>query len=260
VQGIAEADARATLEQMIGRWLRRDAVIYDGTVSAKDNQSLGQPPPPPGQAGFTDQTITSQPAFAKLTSAAQILAQGTNYDDAKVLEVHGTTSHQYVTLEQVKAQPGMTIAQIILGDRSSGGNTATCTGCAPAFAGFPATLSIANFDATRVITVTDGTGTKKDVTLHVAVTADLTGRDPCKLTFDDLMQANGDTAQPQGFVAVGDEMVWHRTGTASAIPPPQRGQCGGTAYTIDLYVNRKNLGDYGVRNFVAGQVGVICPP
>src|SRR5262249_10011120 len=149
-------------EAFVGRWLRRDAVMYRGTIEAKDNQGLGQPPPPPGQAGFTDQTIPSQPAFATLEAAKQILSSGTNYDDARVLAVHGTTTHQYVSLSQVAAQPGLTIANMILGDTSVGGNDATCNGCAPGFAALPANLAIAALDATRVIQVTNGSGQKSD--------------------------------------------------------------------------------------------------
>lgn len=258
VQGFAEDEGRARLERLFGRWLRRDAVVYGGTVSAQDNQGLGQPPPEPGQAGFTDQTIPSQPAFATLESEAHILASGTTYDDAKVLSVHGTTTHQYVPLSQVAAQPGLTIAGIILGDTSTGGNTGTCTSCAPSFSALPAKLAIAGLDATRVIQVTDGNGQKSDFTLHIKVDASLDAVEPCALSFDDLIHANG-TFDPPAFVANGNEMVWQHSGTAP-MPAASKGVCGGTAYTIDLYVNRTNLADYGVRNFQAGKVGVICPP
>src|SRR5206468_287343 len=110
--------------------------------------------------------IPSQPAFATLESAAQILASGTTYDDAKVLTVHGTTTHQYVPLSQVAAQAGLTIAGIILGDTSVGGNTGTCTNCAPQFSGLPVKLEITGLDATRVIPVTNGSGQKSDFTLR----------------------------------------------------------------------------------------------
>jgi hypothetical protein len=255
VQGFAESGASSKIDQLVGRYLRREAVIYRGTVDAHDTQGLGFPPPPPGQSGNTDQTMPSQPAFATLTRGNGTVLEGMAFTDADVLAVHGVTTMQYVQFAQVKSQPGVTFANVILGDTSSGGNTTSCTGCTVSFAELPATLSFSNLTGTAMIPVTDGTGKNKNVMLEVVASVSLDAVAPCDLTFDDL-----ETTGPAGFVLEGDEMVLHDKGTDDSTPPASRGQCGGTAYTIDLYVNRSNLADYGVRNFRMGATGVLCPP
>lgn len=246
VQGIAEADGLGKLDRLVGRFLREEAVVYHGTIEATQSP------------GADAKTLPEQGAIAGLTRGNEELLGGEGFSGADVLVVHGVDSDAYVQFSQVKEQPGVTWVGTILGDDSVGGDTTSCTDCAPAFAELPAKISFESLTATSTIQVNDETGTPQDVTLEVDASATLDAVDPCELTFEDLLLVNHGTG-PLHFVQEGDEMVLHDAGVAP-IPPSAPGMCGGTAYTIDLYVNLSDLADFGVRNYEPGEVGVDCPP
>jgi hypothetical protein len=248
VQGIAEGGGLGKLDRLVGRFLRQEAVVYHGMIEARETQS----------PGGTAQTLPQQSAIAGLTRGNEELLGGEGFSGADVLIVHGVESGAYVQFSQVKEQPGVTWVGTILGDNSVGGDTTSCTDCTPAFAEFPAEISFESLTATSTIQVNDETGTPQDVTLEVAASVTLDAVAPCDLTFEDLILVNHGTG-PLPFVQEGDEMILHDSGVAP-IPPTAPGMCGGTAYTIDLYVNLSDLADYGVRNYEPGEVGVDCPP
>lgn len=176
-----------------------------------------------------------------MTRGNEALFGGEGFGDADVLIVRGIESGQYVQFSQVKEQPGVTWVGTILAGDSVGGETTSCLDCAPAFAEFPAEISLESLTATSTIQLNDENGTPQDVTLEVAASVTLDAVAPCDLTFEDLLLVNHRT--PLAFVQEGDEMVLHDSGVAP-IPPPAPGMCGSTEYTIDLYVNLSDLSDY----------------
>jgi hypothetical protein len=182
-QEAAEQSGLSTLDEYVGQYLRGEALIYQGTISAHDNQGLGLPPPSPGQAGFTDQTIPEQPAFATLTTGGQVLVNGQVMSGAMQLTDHGTTSHQYVGFFQSKSEPNVTTVSIILGDNAYGGDQAQCTSCAPDLSTLPTSIDLKAFKGTAIVPVSDSSGVSHNFTLEVDATTSLTALAPCALTF-----------------------------------------------------------------------------
>ncbi len=228
-QGTIEADALSSLDQLIGRYVRGDILIYRGTVTEHDNQTV-YGLDADGSIAFTDAIATLSSSDANFFLFIAPLCQ-----DA--LAVFG----------QLQQDPTTTLAYPIgrtMSDELDGG----CTGsCAPSFASKPSNIAWTNV-------------TFSDASLHPqpfqsTSTVDLRQQPPCSLTWDDVASASSPTVYPEAsfglgeFRRVGNEMVYQYTGTWSG-PAAAGGPCVPLfSFSIDVFVNLSNLADYGVRNF-----------
>jgi hypothetical protein len=232
VESYVEGQALVQLDAYLGTYLRGEATVYRGTLSAHDNQGVLGPPPSHGFPGYESQTIRPGPAVAALT-----LSQG-----IASLTVHSSAAHKYVVLQQSKSDPSTTSVGIILADKSSGGNTGTCTHCVPDFAARPGSIDFSNIESSQVVNIGSSGPQNQDVTLHTYATASLELVPPCMVTFEDLEELNA--ASGLTFVSQDTEWVYELAGQAY---DPKTG-CA-VSYTVELYVSATNLADYGVRSF-----------
>jgi hypothetical protein len=248
VRATVEAKRLAELDLLVGRYLRGDAAVYLGTLSAHDNQSVFGDPSTPL---WLDQSIPPGEALASLA-----------VDDVQAtLAVVGSSQGKGIVFRQARDSPMVTETSIILDSRTSGGPSASCTDCAPSFLDRPAAIAWADLDASY-------TGAEPIAPYHVVSTVNLRLESPCSVTWEQLVALdvkvtteNSPSGGLSGFAQVGEEMVWHASGAVQTVPP-QPHNCVGQSvpYTIDLYVSRANLAVYGVRNFSAGPVQPVCGP
>jgi hypothetical protein len=241
VQEAAEGTQLAALDAMIGRYLRGEVPAYRGSWQASDNQGvLG------AQPNWENKSIPASALIASLD------VQGNEAS----LWVHSPSRHQYILMQQSKSNPGVTQVSIILGDSSTGGGTASCTGCAPDFFSRPTTLDLSDLSATASVMVNNSEGDEVNVTLKVNVRATLGIATPCSLEFSDLAEL-GTQFGVVRFEVDGDEMVSH---VFDDVMGPTNGACNReTSYTLDAFVSLANLADYGVRNYEQGSTTMLCP-
>jgi hypothetical protein len=269
----ASAQGLAKLEDLVGRWLRGDVVVYRGTVHAHDNASALANTEVYGPR--PDGVIADQPALAALDLHP---TRGGDFSPVRedgpgqsaTLVVHATTDKLLFTLGQSDAQTTTTLASFIEGDHTTATLATSCDGCAPSFWAKPATLAI-DLETSTVVTVFQGyagqDGHDVDVTAHTWATAALTRADACSLRWEDLVVLDGLTGPNEfssdlglsDFKLEGGDYVWHDGGAFSG--PPYNGKCyTSTSYKIDLYIDAADLGRYGTRNFVLGTSQTMCPP
>jgi hypothetical protein len=272
VQTYAEAQGLAFLDAFVGSYLRGNTTVYTGTLSAHDNQSVLGADCVNDSGECANQAISEGPAVASLDQA----------DGGETLSVNSLGAQQYVVFQQNSGAPGVTTVSIILRDGTSGGNSGTCTGCAPSFANKPHSIAIQNLTSTAYVAVTvidAGPGVTDagvildayaGAELNTYASTSLTLATPCDLTWNDLVALNslsppsslGETTIAN-FVQQGNDMVAVMQGSAYSYSPDAESGCT-TNYTLDLYVNLSNLADYGVRNYTvvdvdAGYYEPICP-
>lgn len=203
-QAYATTAALVALDALIGRYLRGDVVVYTGTLSAHDDQSVLGPdcPGDGGNVACANNSIASGPAVASLVTSNGVTS----------LNVHSLAEHKYVVFQQgapdggVGAGAGVTTVGLVLSDQYSGGNSGTCVGCAPAFASAPQSITIQNLVSSDLVPNLDAavpdaagldgatTDANLEATLHTYATASLTRATPCELTWADLVELNTFTA------------------------------------------------------------------
>jgi hypothetical protein len=240
LQQQAESEALAALDKYVGVYLRGDATVYRGTLSAQDNQGvLHESSGSPDGGTLHNQTIPSGPAVAALT-----IASGT-----ATLTVHSVNAYKHIVLTQEVKDSSTTNIGIILAEGAAGGNSGSCAGCVPGFTARPQTISFSGVNVSQVVNLN---GRSKDRSLHISATASLELVTPCGIQFSDLAALNANSGllfQPRGdeYVAVvtGGGYTW--TGPHNYYTYKQ--------YTLELYVSATNLASYGVRNFEEVEAG-----
>jgi len=239
----AEAQGLAFLDGFLGPYVRGEMPVYQGILTAHDNQGVLGAPPMNGSPGYTNQSIPEGPAVAALTVAGK----------TATLTVHSLSQHEYMVLEQDEGQPGVTSVGIILSDTVGGGNSGTCSGCVPAFRDKPATIDFAGASATSVVNL-DVFADADNVTLHTYAAANLELTPPCSITFEEVAELSAATGVT--FVPMASEWVGEWSGVAV------RDTLGLSycvvPFTIELYVSASNLAVYGVRNLELTEN--TCPP
>lgn len=261
------------LDQTFGQYLRGDVLVYRGTV-----QGSAMGATPPGYDTVPEETIAAGPAFARLAFAPGLESDWIVGSSAHapfvdgnqaMLTVHSLANDQYMVFEQPESDPSMTATSGIAMVRTTNLLTPTCSGCAPSFWTRPATIAFDLSAAGTVTTVTAGADATTSIDQPVTTTASvqLTVVPPCTLTFDNFETLNEVTGPSEfsavglaSFVLTGGEWIWHTGSTVETKPPSSHGQCDGQSfsYTIELYVNAANLGDFGVRNYVQGPTQSVC--
>jgi hypothetical protein len=239
----AEAQGLAFLDGVLAPYVRGEVPLYQGTLTAHDNQGVLGAPPTNGSPGYMNQSIPEGPAVAALSVVGK----------TATLTVHSLSQHKYMVLEQDESQPGVTSIGIILSDTVGGGNSGTCSGCVPAFRDKPATIDFAGANATSAVNL-DVFGDADNVTLHTYAAANLELTPPCSITFEEVAELSADTGVT--FVPTGSEWVGELSGVAV------RDTLGvsycDVPFTIELYVSASNLAAYGVRNLELTENA--CPP
>jgi hypothetical protein len=266
-----EAQWLAALDGLIGQYLRGDVIVYRGTIqgSAKTEALPGSDPIP-------ETTIPEGAALASLIFRspsvsfwAPIAPAAFVNGNQALLTVRSLADDQYMVFGQPESDPTMTATSGIQAGATQNVLMATCSDCASSFWARPAAIT---FDLAAAGTVTtvyygfDGTSSA-DQAVSTAASVQLSAFPPCNLTFGDLTTLNEAPGINQGssvfltsFVLTGGEWVFHTTSNVITKDPSAHGACDGQSfqYTIDLYVNAANLGDYGVRNYVPGPTQAIC--
>jgi hypothetical protein len=239
----AEAQGLAFLDGFLAPYVRGEVSVYQGTLTAHDNQGVLGAPPSNGTPGYVNQSIPEGPAVAALSVAGK----------TATLTVHSLSQHEYTVLEQDESQPGVTSVGIILSDTVGGGNSGTCSGCVPAFRDKPATIDFPDASATSVVNL-DVLGDADNVTLHTYAAANLELTQLCSITFEEVAELSAATGVT--FVAMGSEWVGEWSGVAV------RDMLGvsycAVPFTIELYVSASDLAAYGVRNLELTEN--TCPP
>jgi hypothetical protein len=260
VQAYATVQGLVALDTLIGNYLRGDVMVYTGTLSAHDDQSVLGPdcPGDGGNVACVNNSIATGPAVASLVTTNGVTS----------LDVHSLAQHKYVVFQQgapdggVGAGAGVTTVGLVLSDQYSGGNSGTCVGCAPPFASGPESITIQNLVSSVLVpnldaAVRDGgtTDANLEATLHTYAAASLTRATPCELTWADLVELNtfttSDAPSLGSFVEQGGEWVTELLGNLymeDTDGGEYESYCS-VAYELELYVNASNLADYGVRNF-----------
>jgi hypothetical protein len=260
-----------TVDRLVGTYLRGDVTVYRGTAKAHDNASALANTAVYGPR--PDGVIAAGPALALLDVRAPsggdwLPPRPDPPGKSAILVVHAVPASLHFILEQPLAQPALTEGGLLSGVATTASLVTSCTGCAPSFAGRPATIVFQDLTTTGVVSVFMGYagqgGKDVNVTATVVASADLALAPPCSLGFDDLVILDSATGPNEidltlsSFVLIGNEMVWHTAGSFSV---PSMGKCSiSTPYTIDVFVDRSDLSRVGTRNFVLGTPAQQCAP
>jgi hypothetical protein len=267
----ATATSLQTMDRLIGPYLRGEVAVYRGTMKAHDNASAlanvaVYGPRPDGD-------IALGPALARVE--VHVASTG-DWGPPKSaisgnlasLVLRSVATGDHVVLSQLDTDATTTLATLVGKDREFVTLTSSCTGCMADLAAKPANLALSGLTTTGTTTSFQGYagqgGQDVAVTVHTTVSADLTKVAACDLRFEDLVAANVITgpneshAGLENAIDTGTELVWHETGS---IGGPGGHTCADiTAYTIDRFVKKSDLGVYGARNFVLGATTQICAP
>jgi hypothetical protein len=250
VRDQAESDAATALDLLLGRYVRGEALVYRGSVSASDTESIFNTIPPPDPPAYTDHTMTSVEAIAGLVIGGA--------DPQATLQLVSLSEEEIVIFQQIQSVSGVTKVNGILSLNEFGGPVAPCSGCAPDLLARPTTIAWTAQDAVW-------TDTSLAADYHVRSSVNLAVESPCDLTWDEMVAVDAYTyaAGNQGlgkFVGNGNEMVFHQRAVVTTANPSAHGACDGqqVPYSIDLYVNLSDLSVYGARNYVAGAPVSIC--
>jgi hypothetical protein len=237
VQAHAESQGLLMLDRLFGRYLRGEIAVYRGSASARDNQNLS--------SGFPD--APDEVLSANGTALAQL--------DAQRLAITSPCENKTFDVQQQSGAAAQTTVSGIGTETSPSGLSGGCLDCVPDLSTPPETMAWTNAEAAGGPNdYPNGAGA-----FHSISSANLRRESPCSLTWDELVVLNAGRGSIDGFVHVGNEMVWHASGTITTKQPTGR-VCDGMAvmYTIDLYVNLANLSDYGTRNFQTGSTEPVC--
>jgi hypothetical protein len=276
VKSYVTAQALIGLDALIGSYLRGDSIVYTGTLAAHDDQSvLGSDCPADGGyvAPCSNQSISNGPAVASLTTSQGVAS----------LAVHSVSQHKYVVFQQGGSDgggfaTGVTAVGLVLPDNFAGGNSGTCTGCAPSFANAPSTITFDNLVSLTEVPNLDASvpdasapdaavvDANTEALLRTYATASLTRATPCELTWYDLVELNvlNSTSAPGlgSFTLQGGE--WSTVAKGNVETETASGDYCSVSYSLEVYVNASNLADYGVRNYQtfipdAGYYENTCP-
>jgi hypothetical protein len=251
VFGIVAPQHLAQLDHLVGQYAKGTTPVYRGSFSARDNRGSVEP-------SIGDDVLSTTDAVASLATAP-VPGGGAS---AETLTVFSPTDHRHVALTQTTTQTGTpqsTTVSMVLDDGVSGGVTASCAGCAPAFAQGP--TSIAATDP--VATGTWGTGES----MTVSVSGSLSRMGAATLVFDDVVHLNqasySDAQAIQKLAPSGGEMsatLEDELHEPTTVPPGKSFyECHHvTSYAIDWYVTRANLASYGVRNLRIEKAQTCC--
>lgn len=266
---MAESRALQGLDRLIGRFLRRDAIVYRGTVAAESVDAADNSTFP--------HTVTTRlvagPALAMLATV------GDGPGEATFLQIHSLGANRYAFFEQRSSQPETTwgrpfgdgdpedALRFDMSDRS-------CTSCAPTFASHPEAIDFAPID-TKGVAATSQAGGMVDVPIETKVTAKLEAAPPCTLTWEELARLvpqvePGNVFYPSldaaSFQVEGDELVAHRLNYYDG-PTGEPCTYGNhpysserVEYAIDLWIKRANLARSGVRNYREISRRLVCGP
>jgi hypothetical protein len=236
IQSQAEATQLTVLDTLFGRYLRGDVKAYRGAFQASDNY----------QTVVADGgAIAEGPGIGSLE-----VATGT-----ATLTLHSVTEHAFLSFQQSQSNPSFSVVGVILSDGSTGGDTATCTGCLPNLFQDPNAISLTGFMTTGFDASANGDDGEN---IKIYASGSLTLAPPCSLDLPGLVELAPPSVSAPHFAPSGSVSVWHVNGSVEEYP---QGACmTETPYTIDLYVNPQNLADYGVMNYQQGTTGNQCPP
>jgi len=253
----AEGGALVVLDDLVGRYLRGDVLVYRGTANAHDNAGvIGEAAQSPN---FSDETLPDGPVLAGLelrpASPDDYSPPKQNVSgDAAILTLVSALAHKHLILSQALAQQSVTEATQLTNETSSNllrGLVTACTSCAPKFWSQPGAIVLEDLMTSGVYSVLPPSGPAVDVTLHTFVSAQLTLAAPCSLTYDDLVVLNGERNMAI-FALEGSQMVWHYMGTIEPSHSWADGCWFGQPYTLDAFIDPSDLSHYGVRNFKLG--------
>jgi hypothetical protein len=270
-QARAEAIQLNVLDALVGQYVRGDVLVYHGTTHADFTVQT-----PSGYDPIPDQSIAQGSALARLdyrpTSSSDdvppFAPDGASVTTA-VLLIHGVSNGSYTVWGQLDSQPTQTLAGGIGSRDSDDAFFTSCAGCAPSLWNWPTSISF-DVTVTGKLEVYSGNLGYADAPTRLSAAADLHVVSPCDVTLDEIKGLDGATGPNefaediglQSFVPEGNEIVWHRNAATTLRYPSDRfTDCDGLdlIYTIDLYVNVNDLGDYGVRNYGNEMLLPRCP-
>jgi hypothetical protein len=267
-QAQVEATQLSVLSSIIGQYLRGDVPVYRGTIEATAVTAGGGCGP--------DQSTVHLPEGPALAMLG-ITNGSTAASSTATLIIHATKAKVYADLVETKSEPSKIAVGTLGGDDPKNGITtnipeSSCTACGPDLWDRPPSITL-GLTAKGVVSVYKGVAGMGGKSVSVPVQTDLTAHlevaKPCSLTWTDLAHLNtaiGPDAFSLSFgltefTSVGGDWVWHVEGST---PSGTAGECEiETLYSIDLYVNQRNLADYGVRNYQASSKTVCdggAPP
>jgi hypothetical protein len=262
------------LDQLFGPYLRGDVPVYRGTAAASMTitSPTGGPAYPPGGPNggyppYPEQVLSPGPVLAALyvrpvvpqdwemLSTLSPPASG----KAASLVVHGLAQDSYTVFVQADADPTTTATDGVANGYGENLLIGSCSNCAPDLFALPPSIDL---DLSTV-------GSAAGDTDSYSASANLAVVSPCSLAFSDLTILNG-TMGPEewsldlglsDFVLSGGDWVRHVSGTWTVkAASPVEGLCDGEQFnfSIDLYVDNADLGNYGVRNYTAGPIQPQC--
>ena len=269
-----EAHYLNLLDQLFGPYLRGDVPVYRGTAAATMviTSPTGGPAYPPAGPNFSyppypEEVLSLGPVLAALyvrpvvpqdwEMSSTLLPPASG--NAAALVVHSPAQKSYTVLAQSDADPTTTATDGVVSEGTEDLLTEACSDCAPDFFDLPPSIA---FDLSS-------TGTVEGDTYSYSASANLAVVSPCSLTFDDLAVLNDATGPEEisldfgltDFVLSGGDWVSHISGTWTVkAASPVEGLCDGEQFnfTIDLYVDNADLGNYSVRNYTAGPIEPQC--
>jgi hypothetical protein len=262
LEAVVEGDALTRLDNLVGRYLRGEVLVYRGTASAHDNASVIADA---GQPGGGDEAISDGPALARLEYRP---AQSYDYSPAKqsisgeaaILVLNSTLEQKRIAFSQAKTAASVTEASQIADAQSPSFArlVTSCASCAPNFWSNPKTIVLGDLTTSGTFAVAQQAGPPVNVILHTFVSARLALASPCSLTIDDLVVLDKYSGPDESYSEMDNfhlehgEMVEHYMGR---VEPPHSLYDGcwfDTTYTVDLFIDPNDLSHYGVRNFTIG--------
>ncbi len=248
-------------DAVVGRFLRGDAKVYSGQLTAASFLS-GSAGTSTRMVGFRDGNIlalldTRPTIAADWVPPLSTVAAGSN---TSVLVVHDLTSRQSVVFGQLDEAPATTWAGLVVPDEPAaaiGQNpfSAACPGCLPPLVGAPTLIVFDPFLAVASAPVSpDGGASSPGLTTvegEIGIVA------PCALRWPDLIALNTAVGPVElsadlglaSFVDTGTEMVSHESGDLATGPATASGCVPQVGYTLDLWISKGDLAMHGVRNF-----------
>jgi hypothetical protein len=236
------------MDRLVGRYVRGDAPVYQGTFSARDNMgSLGPT--------YQDGVMTNASVNASLGWEEKLYWNG-QMVSGWALFVRGPA--HWIRLAQSPTAPGSSALTIVVPNAVGGGMTGTCTGCLPTLAPTAGTITIGG-------TVARGKWGNGKL-LEVTASGTLTRVPLPELSFEQLVaiaEPNTEGAAMKEFKAVGAEMVRVVERTHSEPTPVPADQtfyaCERiTSYELDWFVDRARLVRYGLRNMSIAGTQTCC--
>jgi hypothetical protein len=239
-------DQNAQLDALVGRYARGDAPIYRGKISAGDNLGI---------TGWGNNGALAGDVTASLVKRDVYTESVDNVPhSAWTLTLFGPAD-TYMRVQQPTASPGLSQLTLIDpdGDVPAGYNGA-CSGCMADLSTKPATIAATSITAN---------GTYWTGQSLVVVLANLTLTRVTPVAFEDIVAVAdlaSDRDTMRAFTQRGHEMVQTVTSQRSDYIPGE-GSCRRiTSYSVEWYVNRTTLTDFGTRKFEVTSRQTCCYP